>query len=231
MKIGLIGPCEGEILPFIEEMEQVAIEERAMLRFYNGQYKEIDIVALFSGVSKVNATIAAQILIDRYQVTEVIVVGVAGAIDPALRISDTVIATEVAHHDVDHKILTEYHPFMESQYFKADQKLVLNILLANKDDPTVTAGRMVSGEAFIADEGRERIVANHQPLTVDMETAGIAHACYVNRIPFAAIRTVSDTPEESGDEAIKRNFEEAAAKSIAVLTRYLDLISKRNRLQ
>ena len=58
-----------------------------------------------------------------------------------------------------------------------------------------------------------------------METASIAHVCYVNEIPFIAIRTISDTPGESGVEVFEKNCELAAKKSIDVLKNYLDMVN------
>jgi len=224
MKIGIIGPCEMEIMPFIKKMSGVAIEDRARLRFHAGKYLDAEIVALFCGGCKVNAAIAAQILIDRYDVTHIIATGVAGAIGESLKIFDTVVSTEIAHHDVAEGILTEYHPWMESVWFKADKDLVDGILGANAGDATVLAGKMVTGEAFIDQDGREKIIENFDPKCVDMETASIAHVCYANSIPFAAIRSMSDTPRESGSDAFEKYVEKAAEKSINVLTKYLGAI-------
>ncbi len=55
-----------------------AIFQRKM-RLYNnrGKYANVDTIALFCGVCKVNAAIAAQVLIDRYHITQIIDVGVA----------------------------------------------------------------------------------------------------------------------------------------------------------
>lgn len=124
MKIGIIGPSEDEIMPFLDELSTEKLEEHAMLKFYIGKYENRDIVALYCGVCKVNAAIAAQILIDKFQVTHIIVIGVAGAIDKNLNIGDTVISTEVVYHDVAEEILTEYHPWMKSIYFESDKKLI-----------------------------------------------------------------------------------------------------------
>lgn len=63
---------------------------------------------------------------------------------------------------------------------------------------------MATGEKFIDNHGREDIIASHNPLCVDMETASIVHVCYVNRIPFSTIRTISDTPKESGNEVFEK---------------------------
>ena len=71
---------------------------------------------------------------------------------------------------------------------------------------------MATGESFITDEGRQKICDEFAPLTVDMETASIAHVCYVNRIPFIAIRCVTDTADHNGVE----NFEENCARASAI---------------
>ena len=47
------------------------------------------------------------------------------------------------------------------------------------------------------------------PLTVDMETASVAHVCYVNRIPFLSIRSITDTAAHDGIG----DFEENCAKA------------------
>jgi adenosylhomocysteine nucleosidase len=73
---------------------------------------------------------------------------------------------------------------------------------------------MATGEAFITDEGRQIINRRFAPLTVDMETAAIAHVCHVNSIPFLAIRTVTDTADHRGAE----QFEQNAAKAAAITT-------------
>jgi adenosylhomocysteine nucleosidase len=226
VKIGIIGPCEEEIQPFIESINCVAIEKYAKLCFHIGKYSGISIVALFCGVCKVNAAIAAQILIDKFDITHMIVTGVAGAIDERLKIYDTVISSEVAYHDVAEAILTQYHPWMESVYFKADGELVDGIIRANAGDPSVLTGKMVTGEAFIAQDGRDQIIKNYSPQCVDMETASVAHVCYANAIPFVAVRSMSDTPDESGNEAFEKYFKTAAEKSINVLKKYLDSIHR-----
>lgn len=221
MKIGIVCAGDEELEPFLPIIENCKITEKAMLKFYEGTINGIEVVALFSGVCKVNAAIATQILIDNFKVNIIINSGVAGGIDSNLNIFDTVISTEVAYHDVEKGILTEFHPWMESVYFKADsnllnlsKKAVEKMTLENK----VVWGRMVTGEAFISDEGREQIKNQFNPLTVDMETGSVAHVCYVNNIPFIAIRSITDTEEHSGVENFEQNCKKAAiiAKDITV---------------
>lgn len=229
MKIGVIGPTENEINPFIDILHDVAIEKHAMLNFHAGKYLNIDVVALFCGVCKVNAAIAAQILIDKFNVTHIIITGVAGAIDKNLKILDTVISLEVAYHDVADEVLTAYQPWKDGVYFKADSRMIDKMgeaikKINNYNDGSISFGRMVTGEAFITHDGRDKIIEKYNPLCVDMETAGIAHVCFVNGIPFIAIRTMSDTPEESGFDVFEKNCDSAAKKSVDVLKCYLDML-------
>ena len=67
MRIGVIGPSEDEIMPFIKKIYNKKVDCFAELTFYSGDYEEVEVVALYCGVCKVNAAIAAQILIDRFE--------------------------------------------------------------------------------------------------------------------------------------------------------------------
>lgn len=221
MKVGIICAGDTELAPFLPIIKDCKTSEKAMLKFYEGKIENVDVVTLFSGVCKVNAAIATQILIDTYHVDMIINAGTAGGMDPKLDIFDTVISTEVAYHDVHEEILTEFHPWMDSVFFKADEELLMlseKAVAKLNTDYRIVWGRMVTGEAFITDEGRDEINAKFIPLTVDMETGSIAHVCYVNQIPFIAIRSITDTPSHSGSEYFEENCEKASviAKDITV---------------
>lgn len=223
MKIGIIGPSEDEIMPFINELSKKEEEHKAMLTFYKGKYKNIDVVALYSGVCKVNSAIATQILIDKFDVTHIILTGVAGAIDNRLKIGDTVISTKIAYHDVNEDILTEYLPWMKDNYFKGDSNLIDLCKDINVEN-NIYFGKIVTGEAFISDKGRKEIIERLNPLCVDMETGSVAHVCYVNKIPFIAIRSITDTENECGVDVFEENCTLASRNSIEVLKTILDRI-------
>lgn len=221
MKVGIICAGDREVAPFLPIIDACRVTEKAMLKIYEGKINEVEVVTLFSGVCKVNAAIATQILIDTFGVDIMINSGTAGGMHHELELFDTVISTEVAYHDVAPNILTEFHPWMESIFFKADDELLeLTRVAVGKlaMDEKVFWGRMVTGEAFITDEGRQKINDEFAPLTVDMETAGIAHVCYVNKIPFIAIRSITDTAVHSGTGCFEENCEKASmiAKNITV---------------
>lgn len=220
-KIGIICAGDRELAPFLLHMKECLITEKAMLKIYEGTINDVSVVMLFCGVCKTNAAIAAQILIDTYKVDTIINAGTAGGMDGSLNLLDTVIATESAHHDVHEGILTEFHPWAESIYFKSDETLLNLAQIVCKrmeSKRKIYFGRMITGEKFISDEGRDEINSAFKPLTVDMETASIAQVCYVNKIPFIAIRSITDTATHSGVENFDRNCEAASeiAKDIVL---------------
>ncbi len=221
MKIGIICAGDEELAPFLPLISGCKITKKAMLKFYEGQIEGLEVVALFSGVCKVNAAIASQLLIDVFGVNIIINAGTAGGMEKDLKIFDTVISTEVCYHDVAPDILTEFHPWMRSVFFAADETLIRlsksavgRLTLPRK----AVWGRMATGESFITEEGRQKIYDEFAPLTVDMETASIAHVCYVNAIPFLSIRCITDTAEHSGIDTFDENCAKASsiAKDITV---------------
>lgn len=78
-------------------------------------------------------------------------------------------------------------------------------------------GTIVTGEQFIGNEERPAICKTFHPLAVDMETAAIAHVCYVNEIPFLAVRTITDTASHEGIENFDKNCEKASEISAEIV--------------
>ena len=219
-KIGILCASDMELAPFLPHIRDCTVTEAAMLRVYEGYIGNLPVAALFSGVCKVNAAIAAGLLIDRFGVDAVLCVGVAGGMASDIRIFDTVIASQTAYHDVAADILTEFHPWIPSVWFDSDARLLAAAkrLMEGGCPRPIRLGRIVSGEAFIEGEMREDICRRMAPLAVDMETAAVAHVCYVNHVPFIAVRTISDCAEhddfeENGDRAA----EIAAEVTLALL--------------
>ena len=200
MKIGIICAGERELAPFLDVLKKDRKISKSMLVFHGGEIDQVSVVLVESGICKVNAAIASQILIDTFHVDLIINAGTAGAMDQSLKILDTVIATDLCYHDVADDILTESHPYMDSVFFKVDSSLIEKAKKAvlNERIENVFLGRIVTGEAFISEDGRERINKEFAPLAVDMESASVAHVCYVNNVPFMVIRSITDTPVHSG---------------------------------
>lgn len=215
--IGIICAGDKEIAPFLLRIEKLRQVKKAMLTFYEGEYENVRIVMLYSGVCKVNAAIAAQILIDSFHTDAIINAGTAGGMDKSVQLFDTVVSEQTAYHDVKETILTEFHPWMETVWFQSDQVLLKKMKEYSRSARyPILFGKTVTGESFIEDGARENINQKFAPLSVDMETAAIAHVCHVNQLPFLAIRTVTDTAAHAGTENFEKNCEKASRISCEI---------------
>ena len=123
-KIGILCALEREMAPFLRRMEQVKTTCAALVTVHEGVLGNHSVAVAYSGVCKVNAAIAAQILISCFRVDVLINAGTCGGMDARLGILDTVVGEKYVYHDMDEGILTEYHHWMETPYFHGDAGLL-----------------------------------------------------------------------------------------------------------
>lgn len=226
LKIAILCAGDDEFAPFESMIESRKISEKAMMTFYEGTLEGVPVTALFSGVGKVNAALAAQILIDTYHCNVIINAGTAGALEDSLRAFDTVISTKTAYHDVAEDLITDFHPWFPSPWLEADKNLLaLAQATASQVPYRVRFGKMVTGDAFIEGEQRTFIKNAFHPLTVDMESMSIAHVCAVNHIPFLAVRTVTDTADGHAAECFEENCKKASCQSADFISRMIKAIA------
>lgn len=208
--IGILCAGIEELLPFLPHLREFGTEHAAMLVIHRGCLQGLPVAALCCGTGKVNAALAAQLLIDRFQVRCILNPGTAGGIDRDVRLFDTVVTTECAYHDMEETILTDSHPNLPSPWFPADPGLLALARTAFRATPAVRFGRTVTGDCFISRGARTDLLHRWSPLSVDMETTAIAHVCHANAMPFLAIRSITDTAAYDGLAAFEENCEAAS---------------------
>ncbi len=217
MTIGIIGAMDAEIANILEDMSVLTTKNAIGLDFHIGSLKgsSHSIVLVRSGVGKVNAALCTQVLVDLFAVDAVINTGVAGAISSDVKIGDIVISSEALQHDFDTSAVGDEPGVisgLDTSIFKADNSLVSIAYDVVKElGLNAYVGRIASGDQFIsAPDSKNRIYEMFSPLCCEMEGAAIAHACYLNRIPFVIIRAISDNAEEGSNVNYARFFRETA---------------------
>ena len=231
-KIGIIGAMKEEIAPLQQKAVTTQTQTFLGLTFYKAMHYDTEVILVSSGIGKVNAALCTQVLIDRFGVDCIINVGVAGAVYQKLSIGDIVISQDAVQHDMDTSVFGDpigIIPRMKESYFKADQHLVA---LAKSCGESLTAkahiftGRIASGDQFISTaEGKQKIWDTVQGYCAEMEGAAIAHACYLNDIPFVIIRSISDDAEEKAHISYEKFVEIAAKNSSELLEKMLQQLS------
>lgn len=231
MTVGIIGAMDEEITNILEDMNVIAKKNALGLDFYLGSLPDSkhSAVLVRSGIGKVNAALCAQVLIDLFAVDTIINVGVAGAIDKRVKIGDIVISTDAVQHDFDTSALGDEPGVisrMENSVFRADDTLVAAAKRAVESIGfPVYEGRIASGDQFVSDPAqKDRIARLFAPMCCEMEGAAIAHACYLNMVPFVIIRAISDNAEEGSDVNYERFFRESAVTAGRIIKTMLSLL-------
>ena len=226
-KIGNIGAKELEVEALKELMDVKNIVEKASMKFYEGALRGKDVVIVQCGIGKVNAGICVQILADLFQVDAVINTGVAGSLRAEINIGDIVVSTDACEHDMDVTALGYKQgiiPQMKESFFKADRQLVeaaIEVCREVNPDINVYEGRVLSGDQFISgEEIKNKLIDLFDGFCTEMEGAAIAHAAFLNEIPYVVIRAISDKADGSAHMDYPE-FERAAAAHSAKLVENL----------
>lgn len=212
------------------EMEVARIEKKASMEFYVGRLCGRDVVIVKCGVGKVNAAVCTQILADCYEVEAVINTGVAGSLRAEINIGDIVVSTDALQHDMDARGFGYERgeiPLMGKKTFEADEKLRgLIVKTCREVNPEIGIfeGRVVSGDQFISDgDIKEHLVEWFDPYCTEMEGAAIAQTAWLNGIPFAIIRAISD----KADGSAHMDYAEFEAQAIAHTVKLLEAVLPR----
>jgi len=217
MITGIIGAMEEEVAKLKAEMTRVTETKKAGMNFLKGKLFDKDVVVVRSGIGKVNAAICTQILVDDFKIDRVINTGVAGGLHSELEVGDIVISSDALYHDFD---VTGFGykegviPRMETSTFTADMELATKAKdICNKVNPDIKCfiGRVVSGDEFVStNEKKTWLVDKFNGYCTEMEGCGIAHAAYLNNIPFIIVRAISD----KADGSAKVDYSEFEMKAI-----------------
>lgn len=222
--IAIIGAMPSELKDIREMLGEADIKHFSGFDFYINVRNGITVINACCGISKVNAAICTQVMIDNFHPDCVINTGIAGGMNSAVKVCDIVISTEVLPHDLDLHFLKDYPPYCG--IFKADGVLIDTAeKVCGEFGINSFRGRIVSGDAFITStEVKNVIVGKFDPYAVDMESAAVGHCCYLNEVPYVSVRCISDNADDDGAMSFDE-FEKIAAKRVAeVVLRMAELL-------
>lgn len=183
------------------------IEYRKMCDALGGRPQGIingnEVVLWQCGIGKVNAAIGTINLITQHNPDCIISTGLAGGIDPSLEVTDVVVGSQTAYHDV---WCGEGNEWGQVQglpaRFDADPKMLQCAKkVAESSKQRVLSGLICTGDQFISDKATLAEIKTRFPeaLACEMESAAIAHTCLLRHVPFLSVRVVSDTPGNTDD--------------------------------
>ena len=198
--IGIIGAMEPEVFSLVEKLEDKKIDTVSGIDFYSGKIFDKKVVIARCGIGKVFAAICAEVMILNYSPSLLVNTGVGGALSLGLSTGDVVVADKLCQHDMDTSAIGDPKGLVSGInkiFFDADGRAVK--ILSDEAASlglNCLVGIVASGDNFIASaEDKKRIVNDFNACACEMEGAAIAQVAFVNSVPFAVVRAISDSAD------------------------------------
>ena len=230
--IGIIGAMSVEMEKLVSLTENKEEATVGSIRFTKGTLFGTEAVLATCGIGKVFAGICAQTMILTYKPDLIINVGVGGTLTDRLSVTDIAIATALVQHDMDTSPLGDPVGLISGiniVEIPCDGAIASLLEAAAKELGIRTArGVIASGDQFIASaEQKRRITETFGAIACEMEGAAIGQVCYVNRVPVAVVRAISDSADGSAELSYGEFTKVAAENSARVLAAFCKLYANK----
>lgn len=232
MTIGIMGAMPEEIAPILEKVGEYKTTEYANNKYYEANYKGLNLVIAYSKIGKVFSTLTASTMIQKFGIEKLLFSGVAGAVNPNLKVGDLVVATKLAQHDLDitafghpHGYVPEGKVFVESD----DELRTLSKDVADELGLKVLEGTIATGDQFVCDTSRKNFIATtFQADALEMEGASVAVVCDALKVPFFILRAISDAADMDASFSFDEFLEHSAIQSATFVMKMVDILAQRS---
>lgn len=228
MKIAIMGAMPEEIAPILQIVGEYKTTEYADNTYYETNYKGVELVIAYSKIGKVFSTLTATTMIEHFGCSKLLFSGVAGGINPSLKIGDLIVATKLSQHDLD--ITAFGHPmgFVPggSVFVETDKELIsIAKDVAKELGKTVQEGIIATGDQFVHNEDvKNTIVENFNADALEMEGGSVAVVCDALDVPFFILRAISDTADTDASFSFDEFMESSAVISAEFVMKMVDRI-------
>ena len=227
-KIAIMGAMPEEITPILKIVGEYKTTEYAGNIYYEATYKGSELVIAHSKIGKVFSTLTASSMIQHFGCSKLLFSGVAGGINPSLKIGDLIVASKLSQHDLD--ITAFGHPMGYvpggSVFVEADKELIaLSKEVAKELGKRVQEGIIATGDQFVHNEKvKEAIVTNFNADALEMEGASVGVVCDALNVPFFILRAISDTADTDASFSFDEFLESSAVISAEFVMKMVDKI-------
>jgi adenosylhomocysteine/aminodeoxyfutalosine nucleosidase len=227
-KLAIMGAMEEEITPLLSNFTDINKVDYANNTYYECKLGNLDVVIAYSKIGKVFSTLTASTMIQKFSCDTLLFSGVAGGVNPDLKIGDLIVANQLSQHDLDITAFGHPHGFVPggSVYVNTDENLK-NIALevARENDIKIIEGIIATGDQFVADEARKTFIkTTFNADALEMEGASVAVVCDALNVPYLILRAISDTADMDAGFSFEEFLVTSAQNSANFLMKVIDKI-------
>ncbi|MGE5674466.1 MAG: hypothetical protein ACM3XM_11330 [Mycobacterium leprae] len=188
MRIVVLVATQNEWLSLLKLLgNHSAIQEAPIGEFVDIHYDNASLVAVHSGVGKVNAAAAAQYAILTWRPDRLVVLGTSGAVSPDLAVLDVVVADRTIVYDM----VSDVGGNIDENIRDLTTLLSVPHLPV---DSSIHVGTVLTGDRDVTPASAETLYRLYGGLVADWESGAAAKVCKMNRVDCLVLRGVSDTP-------------------------------------
>ncbi len=246
---GILCAFSDELALLEQSVDNPETRQILGVRFLVGKLSGRSVVVASSGVGKVNAGVAAALLIEHFKPSEILYSGIAGALNPDLEPGDIVIAEKVFQHDLGTagpdgiQLRGARNPVdgrRNPVFLDADPRLLKLAESAakqvgsrkmppggNERAPRIIRGTVATGDVFVAStEKRNELRHKHGADAVEMEGGAVAQICYQQSVPCLIIRSISDRADANARSDAGANLAEAARNAARLVASIVEKLAE-----
>jgi len=229
-KLAIMGAMEEEIEPLLAHFDSVNIVEFAKNKYYEVSYNGLDIVIAYSKIGKVFASLTATTMIEKFGCDTLLFSGVAGGINPELKIGDLIIANKLCQHDLDITAFGHPNGFVPGGAIFVESSKDLNNIakkVASENGLKVIEGTIATGDQFVHSVERKNFIeSTFKADALEMEGASVAVVCDALNVPFFILRAISDTADMDAGFDFDEFLKSSAKNSADYLIKIVDELIK-----
>lgn len=211
--IGIIGAMDAEVRGIESVMNKMKRTNIGGSDIVAGTVHGRSVALMQSGIGKVNAAFAAQLLIREFGVSRLYMTGIAGGIGGKLHTLDLLVPDLFVQYDVIMPGEPDgYMDILDRVGVLPDETISAELAAACG----AKRGTMATGERFVDSEDDKADILRRFPAVVaaDMESGAVAQVCARLKVPMACVKVISD----AGDACEYYDFKmRAAEKAISAV--------------
>jgi adenosylhomocysteine nucleosidase len=167
-RVAVLGAMANELRPFVKLLP-LRPEPWGSGTIYRGTTGNTEVLASITGIGMTGATQTTERMLAEGRIDQVIMMGIAGGLDPSLVIGDLVVPEVV----LDGATGREYHPTPVAGH--------------------PNSGTLHSSDTMVMDPDALTALAERGVVALDMETAALAAVCEQADVAWLTFRAISDT--------------------------------------
>jgi adenosylhomocysteine/aminodeoxyfutalosine nucleosidase len=230
MKIAIMGAMPEEIEPILKKVGEYKSTKYALNNYYECTYAGHELVIAYSKIGKVFSTLTAATMIEKFGAQMLLFSGVAGGINPTLKIGDLIVATALCQHDLDITAFGHPHGFVPegAQFINTERKLIdIANEVAKEMGVALQEGIIATGDQFVhSQERKDWISATFNADALEMEGTSVAVVCEALEVPFLILRAISDTADMDASFNFDEFLESSAQESATFIMKMVEKIER-----